>query len=62
MMLKDNDGQPLTVQGGYYPRFSRLGDTNNWWGKFPAPPPEVKTVSLYFRGFEPVENVPVTER
>ena len=59
---KDNEGDPLTTQDGYAPSFSRLGDTNLWWGKFPAPPPEVKAVGFYFKNFLPVENIPITDR
>jgi hypothetical protein len=62
MMLKDNEGVPLTVADGFDPRFDRLGDTHGWWAKFPAPPPEVRTVSLYFKGFAPIENLPITDR
>jgi hypothetical protein len=62
MILKDNEGVPLTTSDGYDPSFRRLGDTNMWWGKFPAPPPEVRTVSLYFKNFEPAENIPITDR
>ena len=62
MILKDNEGDPLTTEDGYSPGFDRLGDTNSWWAKFPAPPPEVKSVGLYFRGFLPVENIPITDR
>ena len=62
MILKDNEGDPLTTEDGYRPRFDRLGDTNSWWAKFPAPPPDVKSVGLYFRDFIPVENIPITDR
>ncbi|HEX9946763.1 MAG TPA: OmpA family protein [Allosphingosinicella sp.] len=43
IILKDSEGDPLTTYEGYSPNFRQVGSTNAWWGKFPAPPPEVKT-------------------
>ena len=62
MILKDNEGEPLTTVDGYYPSFRQLGGTNTWWGKFPAPPPEVRSVGFYFKDFLPLENIPITDR
>ena len=61
MILKDNEGVALAPEG-YDPTFSQLGGTSSWWGKFPAPPPEVKAVGFYFKDFAPVENVAITDR
>lgn len=62
IILKDSEGDPLTTDDGYSANFRQVGSTNNWWGKFPAPPPEVKAVGLYFKNFLPVENIPITDR
>lgn len=62
IILKDSEGDPLTTDDGYSPNFRRIGAVNNWWGKFPAPPPEVKSVGFYFKNFLPVENIPITDR
>ena len=62
LMLKDNEGVPLTTADGYDPSFSRLGDSNAWWAKYPAPPPEVKSIGLHFQGFLPIENIPIADR
>lgn len=62
IILKDSEGDPLTTYDGYSPNFRQVGSVNNWWGKFPAPPPEVKSVGLYFKNFLPVENIPITDR
>lgn len=62
IILKDSEGDPLTTNDGYSPNFRRVGGVNNWWGKFPAPPPEVKSVGFYFKDFLPVENIPITDR
>ena len=61
MMLKDNEGVALAPED-FAPSFTQLGGTATWWGKFPAPPPEVKAVGFYFKEFAPVENVAITDR
>lgn len=38
------------------------GESRRYWAKFPAPPPEVKTVTLFFSKSEPFEEVPITDR
>lgn len=38
------------------------GETRRYWAKFPAPPPEVKSVTLFFTKTEPFEGVPITDR
>jgi hypothetical protein len=61
MMLKDNEGVALAPKD-YAPTFAQLGASSTWWGKFPAPPPEVKAVGFYFKDFAPVENVAIMDR
>jgi hypothetical protein len=34
----------------------------NWWGKFPAPPPEVKSYTLYLKVGPPIEDVPIIDK
>ena len=60
MMLKDNEGVALAPEE-FSPSFERLGGTATWWGKFPAPPPEVRAVGFYFKHFAPVENVAIKD-
>ena len=38
------------------------GETRRYWAKFPAPPPEVKAVTLFFSKSEPFEEVPIADR
>ena len=38
------------------------GESRRYWAKFPAPPPEVKTLTLFFTNAEPFEEVPITDR
>ena len=34
----------------------------NWWGKFPAPPPDVKSYTLYLKVGPPIEDVPIIDK
>lgn len=61
MLLKDDADKPL-MSTNTYPTFDRIGATATWWGKFPAPGPEVKAVNVYFNDFAPVENIALTDR
>lgn len=38
------------------------GAAKRLWAKFPAPPPEVQTISIYFDETEPFEDLPITDR
>ncbi len=38
------------------------GATARYWAKFPAPPPQVKTISVFFTNSEPFESVPIAEK
>ena len=38
------------------------GKTLRVWMKFPAPPPEVKKISLFLNETEPIEDVPITDK
>lgn len=38
------------------------GATRRYWAKFPAPPPEVKALTVLFDGTEPFEDAPITEK
>lgn len=38
------------------------GESRRYWAKFPAPPPEVETVTLFFTKAEPFEEVPIADR
>ena len=61
LLLKDDHDKDL-MSSNSYPNFDQVGSTQRWWGKFPAPASEVKAVNFYFYGFDPVENVAVTDR
>ena len=38
------------------------GGTRRYWAKFPAPPPEVKVLTVFFDETEPFESAPITEK
>ncbi len=38
------------------------GGMKRYWAKFPAPPPEVKTVTVFMAQTEPFEDVPITDK
>jgi hypothetical protein len=61
MLLKDDQNKEL-MSSNAFPSFDRVGATQSWWGKFPAPAPDVKAVNFYFSGFDPVENLAIADR
>jgi hypothetical protein len=34
----------------------------NWWGKFPAPPADVKSYTLYLKVGPPIDDVPIIDK
>jgi len=38
------------------------GGTRRYWAKYPAPPPEVKVLTVFFDETEPFESAPITEK
>jgi hypothetical protein len=65
-MLQDTEGNYLTsVATGYGGQLTvNLAKDQQyvWWGKFPAPPPDVKKVTLMTRVAPPFEDIPVTDQ
>lgn len=65
MLLKDQSGKLLTsptLDGRYTAAEKGKPFVASWFGKFPAPPADVKSVSLTLPKFEPLDNIPVTDR
>jgi hypothetical protein len=64
-VLKDEKGTYIAaLRSGYGNRwFQRLapGASYTIWMKFPAPPPEVKSVTLQLPGIPPFEDVPIQD-
>lgn len=38
------------------------GASARYWAKFPAPPPAVKTINVFFTKTEPIEGVAITDK
>ncbi len=64
-ILKDSEGTYLTPQaspfGGLSPSLEP-GAQYTWWAKYPAPPAEVKAVTLYTTVAAPLEDIPVSDK
>jgi hypothetical protein len=48
--------------GGWVEPSIRPKASWNWWGKFPAPPPEVKSYTLYLKVGPPIDDVPIVDK
>jgi hypothetical protein len=63
-ILRDSEQTPLAPAtdgfGGLGVKLPANG-TWTWWAKYPAPPPEVKSVSYFTPLGAPFEDVPVTD-
>ena len=38
------------------------GATNRYWVKYPAPPPAVKTINIFFTNSDPFEGIAITDK
>jgi hypothetical protein len=64
-LLKDDRGNQVATPrdgGGWLQPTIKPKATWSWWGKFPAPPAERKTYSLYLKVGPPIENVPIVDK
>lgn len=68
-VLTDKEKQALASQSTYVGSGSHgiqeyvpAGATKRYWMKLPAPPPDVKTVTLLFTNTEPFEDVTITDK
>jgi hypothetical protein len=64
-ILKDSDGTYLTpTADGFGGLAADIGGGGQytWWAKFPAPPAEVKAVTLYTPIAPPLEDIPLTDK
>jgi hypothetical protein len=64
-LLKDDRGNQVATPrdgGGWlYPTIKPKA-TWSWWGKFPAPPADRKTYSLYLKVGPPIDNIPIVDK
>jgi len=68
-VLTDKEGNPLAPANDFIDinkaglkRPLPPGKTLRVWMKYPAPPPEVKTITLFLNETEPIEDVPITDK
>ena len=68
-VLTDKEGKSVASQHEYLGsdvygvvEYIEAGGTRRYWAKFPAPPPEVKALTVLFDQTEPFESVPITEK
>ena len=62
-ILKDSEGTYLTTEASPFGNLAvhlDPGGQYTWWAKFPAPPAEVKAITLYTPVSAPIEDVPVS--
>lgn len=58
MTLKDSEGKCVCTNGTAY---VKPGERVSAYAKFPAPPPEVKAISVNIAGFIPLDDVPISQ-
>ena len=68
-VLTDKEGKSVASQHEYLGadvyginEHVESGGTRRYWAKFPAPPPEVKVLTVFFDETEPFESAPITEK
>jgi hypothetical protein len=64
-ILKDSEGTYLTAQASPFGGLSvslEPGGQYTWWAKYPAPPAEVKAVTLFTAVAAPFEDIPVSDK
>ena len=64
-ILKDSEGTYLTPQASGFGGLSvslEPGGQYTWWAKYPAPPQEVKAVTLYTTVAAPLEDIAVSDK
>jgi hypothetical protein len=68
-VLTDKEGKSVAAQHEYLgsdvygvSEYVEGGGTRRYWAKFPAPPPEVKELTVFFDETEPFESAPITDK
>jgi hypothetical protein len=60
--LKDTDGAVLSSNGADNDASIAPGRTYLWWGKYPAPPADVKKINFMMPFIAPFEDIPITDK
>jgi hypothetical protein len=62
-VLKDEKGNYIaTTIGNFNPIAVGRGESAVLWAKFPAPPPDVKTVTLHVPGLAPFDDLQIQDK
>lgn len=64
-LIKDTKGTVVATPadgGGWVEPSIKPKSSWNWWGKFPAPPKDVKAYTLYLKVGPPIEDVPIVDK
>jgi len=59
LVIKDGDDHPIVATQDTQGVTLDAGQTLTTWAKFPAPPPEVPTISIFIPHVPPFEDVPI---
>jgi len=67
--LTDQEGNLVASQHVYLgsdtfgiAEYVPAGQSKRYWAKLPAPPAEVKTLTVFFTGTEPFEEIPIMDK
>ena len=64
-LIKDNTGKEVATPrdgGGWLEPTIKPKGNFTWWGKFPAPPADRKTYSLYLKVGPPIDDIPIVDK
>ena len=64
-LLRDDRGNQVATPrdgGGWLHPTIKPKANWSWWGKFPAPPADRKTYSLYLRVGPPIDDIPIVDK
>lgn len=64
-LIKDDRGMQVATPrdgGGWLEPTIKPKATFSWWGKFPAPPNDRKSYTLYLKVGPPIDNVPIVDK
>ena len=64
-LIKDDRGNQVATPrdgGGWLEPTIMPKGIWSWWGKFPAPPADRKTYTLYLKVGPPIDNVPIVDK
>ena len=64
-LIRDERGNQVATPrdgGGWLEPTIKPKATWSWWGKFPAPPADRKTYSLYLKVGPPIDDIPIIDK